>query len=266
MLLTVDIGNTNMVFGIFNGEDLLGSFRFSTNSTATSDEVGVMAVAYFEHFGYRPSDVKACVIASVVPQVMHSVTSAIIKYFGVAPLVVDTDIETGIEMDPRCTRSSKLGTDRSVDCIAALKKYGGPFVILDFGTATTIDAIGPDGKYLGGTIGPGVRVGLDALVSRTAMLPRVELQMPETLLGRSTVEQIQAGVVGGYVGTIEYLVDRVIKEMDCGPVKVIATGGLAKMISQYTDRIQIVDSSLTLDGLRYIYEANRDAKPIEIKD
>lgn len=266
MLLTIDIGNTNMVFGIYKDEDLLGSFRLSTNSTATSDELGIMAVAYFEHFGYLPTEIKACIIASVVPQVMHSVTSAIIKYFGVAPLVVDTDVDTGIVMDPRCNRSNKLGTDRSVDCIAAIKKYGAPFLILDFGTATTLDAISETGTYLGGCIYPGVRVGLDALVSRTAMLPRVELQMPETLLGRSTVEQIQAGVVAGYVGTVEYLIDHVKAEMGCEDIKVIATGGLARMIAGYTDRIHIVDPVLTLDGLRYIYEENRDAKPIEIKE
>ena len=197
---------------------------------------------------------------------MYSITSAIIKYFGVAPLVVGTDVDAGLQFDPRCYETGRLGTDRAVNCIAAIEKYGPPFLILDFGTATTIDAVGPDGVYLGGTIGPGLQVSLDALVSRTAMLPRVELQMPPTVLGRNTVEQIQAGVVGGYVGNMEYLVHQVIREMGCDNIKVIATGGLSRMIAQQTDRITIVDTGLTLDGLQMIYDRNRDAKPIEVKN
>lgn len=266
MLLTIDVGNTNMVFGIYQEKEMLGSFRLSTNSTATSDEIGIMAVAYFERFGYRTEDVKACMIGSVVPQVMYSLTSAVIKYFGVEPLVVGTDVDTGLKFDPRCYETGRLGTDRAVNCIAAIEKYGAPFLILDFGTATTIDAVGPDGVYLGGTIGPGLQVSLDALVSRTAMLPRVELQMPPTVLGRNTIEQIQAGVVGGYVGNMEYLIRQVIQEMDCEGIKVIATGGLSRMIAQQTDRINIVDTSLTMDGLQMIYDRNRDAKPVEVKN
>ena len=266
MLLTIDIGNTNMVFGIYKGEEMLGSFRLSTHSTATSDELGILAVSYFERFGYRTEDLKACIIGSVVPQVMYSVTSAIIKYFGVEPLVVGTDVDPGLKFAPRCYETGRLGADRAINCIAATQKYGAPFVILDFGTATTIDAVGPDGVYMGGTIGPGLQVSLDALVSRTAMLPRVELQMPQTVLGRTTVEQIQAGVVAGYVGNMEYLIRQVMEEMDCEGIKVIATGGLSRMIAQQTDRINIVDPMLTMDGLRMIFDANRDAKPIEVKN
>lgn len=266
MLLTIDIGNTNMVFGIYKGEEMLGSFRLSTNSTATSDELGILAVSYFERFGYRTEDLKACIIGSVVPQVMYSVTSAIIKYFGVEPLVVGTDVDTGLKFAPRCYETGRLGADRAINCISATQKYGAPFVILDFGTATTIDAVAPDGVYMGGTIGPGLQVSLDALVSRTAMLPRVELQMPQTVLGRNTEEQIQAGVVAGYVGNMEYLIRQVMEEMDCEGIKVIATGGLSRMIAQQTDRINIVDPMLTMDGLRMIFDANRDAKPIEVKN
>ncbi|MDD6024577.1 MAG: type III pantothenate kinase [Oscillospiraceae bacterium] len=266
MLLTIDIGNTNMVFGIFQEEKMVGSFRLSTKSTATSDEIGILAVAYFERFGYKTEDVKACIIASVVPQVMYSITSAIIKYFGVEPLVVGTDVDAGLQFDPRCYETGRLGVDRAVNCIAAIKKYGAPFIILDFGTATTLDAVNAENIYVGGTIGPGLRVSLDALVSKTAMLPRVELQMPETILGRNTVEQIQAGVVGGYVGDMEYLIRRAIRELGCEDVKVIATGGLSRLIAQETDLIAIVDSSLTMDGLRMIYDENRDAKPIEVKN
>ena len=233
MLLTIDIGNTNMVFGIYKGEEMLGSFRLSTNSTATSDEVGIMVVSYFERFGYRAEDLKACIIGSVVPQVMYSVTSAIIKYFGVEPLVVGTDVDAGLKFASRCYETGRLGADRAINCIAALEKYGGPFVILDFGTATTIDAVGPDGVYMGGTIGhrltgqPG-RTG----IPETAMLPGWRLQMPQTVLGRNTVEQIQAGVVAGYVGNMEYLIRQVMEEMNCEGIKVAATGGLSRMIAQ----------------------------------
>ena len=266
MLLTIDVGNTNMVFGIYKDTEMLGSFRLSTNSTATSDEIGIMAVAYFERFGYRAEDVKACMIGSVVPQVMYSLTSAIIKYFGVAPLVVGTDVDAGLEFDPRCYETGRLGTDRALDCIAAIEKYGPPFLVVDFGTATTIDAVDEKGVYIGGTIGPGLQVSLDALVSRTAALPRIELQMPSTVLGRNTVEQIQAGIMAGYVGNMEYLIRRSKEEMRCSNVKVIATGGLSRMIAQQTDQIDIVDTGLTLDGLQMIYDRNRDAKPIEIKN
>jgi len=266
MLLTIDVGNTNMVFGVYQESDLLGTFRLSTNYTATSDEIGIMAVAYFERFGFQTADVTACMIGSVVPQVMYSLTSAIIKYFGVAPLVVGTDVDAGLKFDPRCYETGHLGTDRALNCIAALEKYSPPFLILDFGTATTIDAISEDGIYLGGTIGPGLQVSLDALVSRTAMLPRVELQMPDTILGRNTVEQIQAGVVAGYVGNMEYLIRQTKAALGRDDIKVIATGGLSRLIARQTDQINIVDSQLALDGLRLIYDRNRDAKPIEIRN
>ena len=266
MLLTIDVGNTNTVFGIYQETELLGSFRLSTNSTATSDEIGIMAVAYFERFGYRTEDVQACMIASVVPQVMYSLTSAIIKYFGVAPLVLGTDVDAGLEFDPRCYETGRLGADRAVNCIAAIAKYGPPFLILDFGTATTIDAVDEKGVYVGGTIGPGLRVSLDALVSRTAMLPRVELQMPPTILGRNTVEQIQAGVVAGYVGNMNHLIRQTKEELGSSDIRVIATGGLSRLIAGQTDQIDIVDATLTLDGLQMIYDKNRDAKPVEIRN
>ena len=266
MLLTIDVGNTNMVFAVYRDEEMLGTFRLSTNSTATSDEIGIMAVSYFERFGYRTEDVKACMIGSVVPQVMYSLTSAIIKYFGIAPLVVGTDVDAGLEFDSRCYETGKLGTDRAINCIAALKKYGAPLVVVDFGTATTIDALGADGEYLGGTIAPGLQVSLDALVSRTAMLPRVELQVPPTFLGRNTVEQIQVGIVSGYVGNMEYLIRQVKAEMNCENIRVVATGGLSRLISEQTDCIDVVDTRLTPDGLRMIYEKNPDAKPVEIKN
>ena len=251
MLLTIDIGNTNMVFGIYKGEEMLGSFRLSTNSTATSDEVGIMVVSYFERFGYRAEDLKACIIGSVVPQVMYTLTSAIVKYFGKKPILIDDDVSPGIQYEGE----DHLGADRAVSCVAAMEKYGKPLVVLDFGTATTVDALDEKGIYLGGSILAGVRVSTDALFRQAAMLPRIELIRPASVLGQNTIAQIQAGSVMGYIGAIEYLIRHTKAEMGYGDgVKVVATGGLARLIADNTDLIDVVDSQLIVDGLRIIYE------------
>ncbi len=256
MLLTVDVGNTNMVFGLFKGQTLLGSFRLRTVSDGTSDEIGIMASEYFNRFGYDPCAVEAVIIASVVPQVMYSLTSAIIKYFGKTPYIVNDNVYSGLKFLPEMEQyaAAHMGADRSVTAMAAYLKYGGPLIVIDFGTATTMDAVNADGYYLGGTIGTGLRVTMDALTRGTAMLPRVEVSMPERVLGSTTTMQIQAGVVAGYVGNMEYLIDRMKAEMGGGDIQVIATGGLARVIADNTEKIDVVDSQLTLDGLRMIYE------------
>ncbi len=249
MLLTIDVGNTNMVFGLFEKEELIGSFRLKTGSDATSDEIGIMASEYFHRFGYDPMGLEAVVVASVVPHVMYSLTSAIIKYFGKTPIVVDEDVDPGLEYDG----DERLGADRAVGMIAAIAKYGKPLIVLDFGTATTVDAVAADGTYRGGTIGTGLRVSMDALTKGTALLPGVELAMPDHVIGLNTVEQIQAGVVGSYVGGIEYLIERMTNELGDGPVQVVATGGLSRMIANNTSRIHVVDPQLVLDGIRLCY-------------
>lgn len=255
MLLTVDVGNTNMVFGLFSGEELVGSFRLRTTSDTTSDEIGILACEYFSRFGFEPSGVHGVIIASVVPQIMYSLTSAMIKYFGCEPVVVDSDVDTGLRYSPALAHSKeRLGSDRSVSATAAIAKYGTPLIVIDFGTATTLDAIDKNGYYLGGTIGTGLRVSMDALIQGTAMLPRVELNMPERVIGTSTMEQLQAGVVAGYVGNMEYLISRMKQEMGTPDVRVVATGGLSRLISKNTSLIDVVDSRLTLDGLRMIYD------------
>ena len=257
MLLTIDVGNTNMVFAIFRGEEMIGSFRLRTDGQATSDEIGLMASEYFLRFGLEPKQVEDVVIASVVPQVMYSLTSACIKYFAHAPLVVGTDL---IPQLPYAIETKEhLGADRAVACVAAIEKYGAPVIVIDFGTATTIDAISAKGVYLGGTIGTGLRVTMDALTARAAMLPRVELAMPRQALGMSTVTQMQAGVVAGYVGNIDYLVSRIRREMNEPYAHVVATGGLSKLVAQETDCIDIQDSFLILDGLRAMYRRRQEA-------
>ena len=258
MLITIDVGNTNMVFGLFSGRELVGSFRLRTASDQTSDEIGILACEYFSRFGFDPGDVEAVIVASVVPQIMYTLTSASIKYFGREPIVVDTDVDSGLRYSTKLGPiKERLGADRSVTAVAALEKYGAPLIVIDFGTATTVDALDADGTYLGGTIGTGLRVSMDALVQGTALLPRVELDMPDHVIGTSTLEQLQAGIVAGYVGNMEYLITRMKQEMGCGDVRVVATGGLSRLIAEHTQLIDVQDGCLTLEGLRMIYERNR---------
>ena len=264
MLLAIDIGNTNIVVGIIKDDKILHEARIATDRIKTSDQYGVDIKNILSLYDIKAKEIKDCIISSVVPPVFNSVRTGVMKVIHKEPLVVGPGMRTGQNI--RTDIPSQVGSDRIVVAVAALAEYQPPLALLDLGTATTIDAVGPDGTYMGGTIGPGLQVSLDALVSRTAMLPRVELQMPETVLGRNTVEQIQVGVVGGYVGNMEYLIRRTIQEMGYDNIKVIATGGLSKLIAQQTDYITHVDSGLTMEGLRLIFERNPGAKPVEIKN
>lgn len=253
MLLVIDVGNTNMVFGIFRGDRLVGNFRMTTDANQTSDEIGLYICAYFSRFGLELGEITDVVIGSVAPQVMYTLTSAVVKYLGKTPLVVDDGLDPRLPYVP-CASEERLGPDRAAADVAALAKYGAPLVVLDFGTATTLDALSPEGVYLGGCITAGVRVSIDGLFQKTALLPRVELVKPDTVLGTTAVGQIQAGAVLGYIGAVEYLIRRAKEEMGGGDIRVVATGGLARMVADNTDLIDIVDPQLVLDGLRIIYE------------
>ena len=256
MLLAIDVGNTNMEFGVYDGDRLLGSFRMMTKNNATSDEIGLLACQYFERFGIDRTAIEAVMVASVVPQVMYTLSAAMVKYLGLTPIVVDANVPSGLSYGPLVT-DERLGADRAVACVAAMKKYGRPLIVLDFGTATTVDAVSADGVYMGGCISAGLRVTMDALTSNAAMLPNVELNKPEKVLNFTAVGHIQAGVVGGYVGAMEYLIRQTKQELGCPDVKVVATGGLARLITKHTDLIDIVDGELILDGLRMIWEDSR---------
>ena len=256
MLLTVDVGNTNMEFGLFRGEKLCGSFRLKTDVNRTSDEIGLYLCEYFQRFGFSMEKVEDTVIGSVVPQVMYTLSRAISKYLGKPPLVVDDGLDPGL---PYVTSEGgeRLGPDRAAADIAAIDKYGAPVIVLDFGTATTVDAISPQGVYLGGCITAGVRVSIDGLFQKTALLPRVELAKPDRVLSTTAVGQIQAGAVVGYIGAMEHLIRQAKAEMGGGDIKVIATGGLARMVAENTDLIDVVDPQLVLDGLRILYERRK---------
>lgn len=253
MLLTVDVGNTNMEFGLFEGAQLKGSFRLMTDANRTSDELGLWLCQYFQRFDLSLEDIEDVVIGSVAPQVMHTLSNAMRKYVGKMPLILDEDLDPGLPYVD-CDSDERLGPDRAAADVAAIEKYGAPLIVLDFGTATTLDAVDRSGVYQGGCITAGVRVSIDGLFQKTALLPRVELVKPRTVLGLTASSQIQAGAVLGYIGAIEYLIRQAKAELDAPDIKVIATGGLAGMVAEHTGLVDVIDPHLVLDGLRIIYE------------
>lgn len=253
-LLTIDIGNTNLTLGLYNGEALGSRWRLATNHESMPDEYGLQLLGLLNHAGYTPADLGGICMASVVPPLTRKIKDACCDYLGKDPLVVDAGVKTGVRIlyeDPRA-----VGADRIVDAAAVQRLYGGPACVVDFGTATTFDAISPKGEYLGGAIAPGITIAAEALFLRAAKLPRVELQRPPTPIGRNTVHAMQSGLIFGYVSLVEGMVKRFREEL--GPkMKVIGTGGLAEIIAQETRVIEIVAPWLTLDGLRLIWNLNR---------
>lgn len=254
MLLAIDVGNTNMVFGLFEGEELRGSFRISTNASSTSDEIGMMILQYYHFRGYKPEDTTAVIIASVVPPVMYSLTNAIRKYFALRPVVVGRDVSTDIVnhyANPR-----EVGVDRLVNAVSAIEKYGTPLIIVDIGTAITFDCIDKDGAYLGGAIFPGIKIAMEALFMKASKLPRVDIARTEKAIGRTTVQSMQSGAVRGYVGALTGIILDMQKELE-GDARVVATGGMGRMMAEHCGLIDDVDPNLTMDGLRRIYENHR---------
>lgn len=253
MLLAVDVGNTNIVIGVFDGERLVADYRLHTDDRATGDELGVMVTDLLSRRDITPADVRAVMVSNVVPTLQRSVDRLSRGYFDREPLMLGPGLRTGIRIrvdDPR-----EVGADRIANAVAARHLYGVPAILVDFGTATTFDAIGPDGDYLGGAIAPGIQISHDALVSHAALLSRVELVAPASPIGRNTTTSMQAGIVFGYVGLVEGLVARFQQELG-GHATVIATGGIAAQLSALIPAITVVDERLTLTGLRLIYEQN----------
>lgn len=255
MLLAIDVGNTNMVFGLYDGPELRGTFRISTNAERTSDELGMQIVQYYHFLGIDPARTCAVIIASVVPTVMYTLINAIRKYLCVQPLIAGRDVDIGIE---NCyTNPGEVGMDRLVNTVSAIERYGKPLIIVDIGTATTFDVVDENGAYQGGAIFPGIKVAMEALFLKASKLPRVDLEMPEHAIGKTTVESMQSGAVRGYVGALTGIITDIKQELGGNP-RVIATGGMGRMMARYCDLIDDVDPDLTLEGLRAIYVANRD--------
>ncbi len=254
MLLTIDIGNTNITFGLYEGETLGPRWRIRTIHEKMPDEYGILLDQLFRHRDHRPQQVTGVAIASVVPPLTPVFAQVCRNYLGQEPLVVDTGVRTGVRI--RYDNPREVGADRVVDAAAVRTLYGMPACVVDFGTATTFDAISAEGDYLGGAIAPGIGIAAQALFERTAKLPRVELTRPPSAIGRNTPHSIQSGLLFGYVGLVEGMVARFKAEL--GPqTRVIATGGLAEIIARETDVIDVVDPWLTLHGLRIIYELNQ---------
>lgn len=254
MLLTIDIGNTNLTLGLYDGEQLGAHWRLATDHNRMPDEYGLQFLGLLQNAGKTLGDIHGIALASVVPPLTGRVVQACNEYLKQTPLVVDTGVKTGIKIryeDPKA-----VGADRVCDAVAVLKKYGGPACVVDFGTATTFNAVTKEGEYLGGAITAGVNLAAESLYTRAAKLPRIDLQRPPSVIGRNTIHAMQSGLLFGYVSMVEGMVTRFRAELGNG-MKVIATGGMAEVIAKETDVVDFIAPWLTLDGLRIIWELNR---------
>ncbi|TZE83228.1 type III pantothenate kinase [Calorimonas adulescens] len=255
MLLAFDVGNTNIVMGVFDKDKLLHSWRFSTDRDKSSDEYGLLAREMLGWSNIAINQIDSVIISSVVPPVNHALFSMCIKYIRVQPIFIGPGIKTGLNI--KYDNPKEVGADRIVNAVAAYEIYGGPVIIIDFGTATTFCAVSESAEYLGGAIAPGVVISADALFQRTAKLPKIELEKPDRVIARNTVAGMQAGIIYGYVGLVDYMVKRMKKELGKDAF-VVATGGLARLISDESEEIDEVNSLLTMEGLRLIFEKNKD--------
>jgi type III pantothenate kinase len=262
MLLALDVGNTNTVLGLYrlDGDkpELAAHWRVTTHRAQTVDEYGVFFVNLFEMHGMAPSQVRHIIISSVVPPVESTLRQVCEEYFHVPPLFVEPGIKTGMPVLQE--NPADLGADRLVNAIAAFERYGGPCIVVDFGTATTFDVISARGEYIGGAIAPGLGISADALFSRAARLGRVDVKRPPKVIGTNTVTHLQSGLYYGYIGLVDGILERIAAELGSQP-RIIATGGLARQIAEDSRFISEIDDMLTLDGLLILFERNRTARP-----
>lgn len=256
MLLVIDIGNTNITFGVLKGEEITATFRITTKLPRTSDEYGLIISEMLNRKGIPFEQIEDIIISSVVPNVMHSFQNGIIKFLNKKPIVVEPGTKTGIRITTANPR--EVGADRIVDAVGAYELYGGPVMVIDFGTATTYDYVTEDGAFAAGVTTTGIRSSAKALSQDAAKLPEIEIKSPETILARDTIRSMQAGLFFGYIGQTEYIINKFKQETQCENMKVVATGGLGKIIAESTEKIDIYDPNLTLQGLRIIYEKIKD--------
>jgi type III pantothenate kinase len=254
MLLAIDIGNSNIVLGVFDGARIRESWRVGTKASRTADEYAMIMKDLFGFTGIDFKQINGVIISSVVPPLLPIMSEMSRKYFKIEPLVVTSETRTGITL--KYDNPREIGADRIVNAAAAFEFFGGPLIIVDFGTATTFCAVTKGGEYLGGAITPGVKISAEALYQRAAKLPRVELVRPPTVIGRDTVSAMQAGILFGYAGLVDGIVERIKSELGAD-AKVIATGGLAELVAPETKTITEVRADLTLQGLRILYDRNR---------
>lgn len=259
MILLIDAGNTNIVLGVSKNEDYIASWRISTDANKTSDEYAIQVMQLFNQSNLNPADVEGIIISSVVPNIMHSVENMVRKCFRKEPIIIGPGVKTGINI--KYDNPKEVGADRIVNAVAAYEIYDRSLIVIDFGTATTYCAITEKGDYLGGNICPGIKISSEALFERAAKLPRVELEKPKSLICKNTITSMQAGIIYGYIGQVEYIVKRMKQEMEVLGEReplVIATGGLANLIFRETNVINKVEPRLTLEGLRILYDKNKE--------
>lgn len=255
MLLTIDIGNTNIKYGIFDGDELKVSFRVSSRLTRTADEYGAVLMNLLSDTGIGKNDITGIIISSVIPPLNYTICHMCEFFFGISPLMVGPGIKTGLNV--KVENPKEVGADRIVNSVAAYKKYGGPVVVIDFGTATTFNVIDKKGTLIGGVIAPGIKTSLEGLVNSTAQLPMIELVSPKTVLAKNTETNMQAGIIFGFAGLVDNIINKIKKEMNETELTVIATGGLGEIIAKEVKSINKVDRTLTIDGLKMIYELNK---------
>ena len=254
MLLAIDCGNTNFKFAVFEGDTVLGSWRAATDAHRTTDEYAVWLTQLMAMKGIDYRQIDGSIIASVVPDALYALASLCTHYFGKDPLIVGRP-EVALGIDVRMDQPEAVGADRLVNALAAHETYGGPIIVIDFGTATSFDVVGADGAYEGGVLAPGVNLSIEAFAIAAAKLPRIRVRQPDTVIGKSTVPAMESGVFWGYVGLIEGLVARIQTEYG-SPMKVVATGGLAPLFERATEAIHYTDQDLTLRGLLSVYRKN----------
>ena len=256
MLLAIDVGNTNIVFGAFKGKELIHDWRISSDQKKTSDEFGMLVTEMLANVQLKPVDIEAVIMSSVVPNIMHTMQNMIVKYFHQYPMIVGAGVKTGINI--RYDNPKEVGADRIVNAVAALERYGGPCIIIDLGTAITFCVVDDKKNYLGGLILPGISISAEALVSRTSKLPKIEIIKPEKVIGKTTVSSMQNGLYYGFSTMIDGIVKHICDEiqMDPSDVHVIATGGFSNLLVSDSEYDIIIDRDLTMDGLRILYDLN----------
>lgn len=254
MIICLDVGNTNIKYAVYDGEEIKLSFRVATEYKKTSDEYGGQLISILANNGLQASDITGGIISSVVPQLDYTLERTCLTYLKIKPLVLAPGLKTGLNL--KVDNAKEVGADRVVNNVSAVKKYGFPLIIVDFGTATTFNVINEKGDFVGGVIAPGIKGSLDSLVNDTAKLPRVEIERPAAVIGKNTVTNMQAGIFYGFAGLVEYIVKKIKREMKSTEIKVVATGGFSEIIAKEISCIDIVDKLLTLDGLKYLYNLN----------
>ena len=255
MILVIDVGNTNIVLGVYDKEKLVANWRMTTINNSTADETGIFIHSLFDYSDLDAKNIESIIISSVVPNIMYSLTHGIRKYFHIEPMIVEAGMKTGINLTME--NPKEMGADRIVNLVAAYEIYGGPALVIDYSTATTFDVVSENGEFITGITAPGIQICADALYQRAAQLPKIEIKRPQSLIVKNTVGSIQAGIVIGHIGETIYIIEQLKKELNEPNLKVIATGGLARIVDEEEKVFDIIDPVLTLKGLRILYEKNK---------